>query len=164
MILPIIALVVIIVIIVTVITAAFICAITSMRSECKERRLHLHNLAWPFRVVETMDGKYRVQQYVKKNIYFEWVEANRFDNPDDAKRYCIEHTAIVMKNRYGEMTKEDMELMNELNGTVKQVVSISDMEGQVCSFMKESKTLPDLDSKDIEYLTSKEFVITHGVK
>ena len=144
-----------------VVLGSIIMIIINVRRELAERKQHFHDLAWPFRVVETMDGKYRVQKYACNNKFYEWKEANVFDNPGDAKRYCIEHTAIVIKNRYGKMTMEDMEEMHKVNRMVKQVVPIDNIVGKVCSFMQDSETLPDLAAKDIDYLTSRDYITAH---
>lgn len=162
--LPILALGALIAIIVAFTIAAIITAITTMRSEWAERNIHFHNMTWPFRIVETMDGKYRVQQYVQRKTGFEWSEANHFSELEDAKRYWLDCMAIVMKNRYLKMTNEEKERIAAYNKSVKQVVPLGNIAEQVCSYMKRSETLPEIDPGELECITSKEFVITHGVK
>jgi len=162
--LPIFALVATIALMLAIIIACIIAAVTTIRSEWADRNLHLHNLTWPYRVVETMEGKFMVQRYVRRKKYFEWAEVNQYDSLDTAKDICIMYTAILMKNRYNTMTKEERERMRDYNNSVKQVVPIGHLTEQVCSYMKRSETLSDLDRNELDYITSKEFVTTHGDK
>ena len=162
--LPIFALAVTIAIMLVIIIACIIAAVTTIRSEWADKNLHFHNLAWPFRVVETMEGKFMVQQYVKRKTYFDWVEVNCFDSLDVAKQSCIMHMGILMKNRYNEMTRDERARIAGYNNSVKQVVPIGHLAEQVRSYMKHSEAMPELDINELEYITSKEFVITHGVK
>ena len=123
----------------------------------KIKKRHMHNMAWPFRIVLTNADKYRVEQYVLRNKCWEWVEANRFETLGQADKYCVENMTSVMKNRIKTIANEELEDMKRRNEKVKKVIDMSVIEQTVRDNFAGSDEV-------IAYVTSEAYLVAHGGK
>ena len=117
----------------------------------------MRNMAWPFRIVQTNAGTYRVEQYAFNGKYWEWVEANRFEALIQADKYCVENMTRVMNSRLNTVTNEELAEMRRRNEKVKKVIDMSAIEQTVrenCSGSAET----------IAYVTSEAYLVAHGGK
>lgn len=123
----------------------------------KEHAAHVHNMAWPFRIVQTNADEYRVEQYAFNGKYWAWVEANRFEALNQADKYCVENMTRVMNSRLNTVTNEELAEMRRRNEKVKKVIDMSAIEQTVrenCSGSAET----------IAYVTSEDYLVEHGGK
>lgn len=123
----------------------------------KEHAAHVHNMAWPFRIVQTNADEYRVEQYAFNGKYWAWVEANRFKALLQADEYCVENMKRVLESRLNAITNEEREEMRRRNEKVKKVIDMSEIEQTVrenCAGSDES----------IAYVTSEAYLVAHGGK
>lgn len=142
--------------VVMVIAAIAGCIVGAIKGR-KEHAAHVHNMAWPFRIVQTNADEYRVEQYAFNGKYWEWVEANRFKVLLQADTYCVENMTRVMKSRLNTITSEEREDMRRRNEKVKKVIDMSGIEQTVrenCAGSDES----------IAYVTSEAYLAAHGGK